>query len=314
MMILRLLNRVSVSIFACLMVFSTVLASKPQPKDPFGKSNPYILGINASFKVVQTMHLDMNEDGQDETIISYREPASIQNPAGGILIFTSRFENPVVEWHVYFKNAYPVKTAFEHKQLVVDLVRTAEGNNETISKRFLLGKELVFRSHKNHPFSKTKIIASSTLTKSGIAPANVFDRRLDTSWAEDSEGTGTGERITIEFENPIDIGLIGVLHGKYPGGKSWRDNNRIHRAQVTMETTSDRYDVDSELDLKADLGLGLYGDQKELRFSNKRVIHYFKLNKKQVHSLEIEITSVLLGDETDDVHISEIDFAQLISI
>jgi hypothetical protein len=50
-----------------------------------------------------------------------------------------------------------------------------------------------------------------------------------------------------------------------------------------------------------------------MSFSNKPVMRYFKLGKKAVLSVEIKITSVLLGEKNDDAYIAEVDFAQLIT-
>ena len=121
------------------------------------------------------------------------------------------------------------------------------------------------------------------------------------------------ETVDFEFAEPVHLGLIGVLHGNYSGRREWRDNNRVHRAEVTVETSSDRYDTESEVDFESDLGLGMYGDRVDVSFSNKPVMRYFKLGKKSVISVELKITSVLLGETNDDAYIAEVDFAELIS-
>ena len=79
-----------------------------------------------------------------------------------------------------------------------------------------------------------------------------------------------------------------------------------------METSADRFDTDSDIDVGAELGLGMYGDRVDLSFSNKPVMRYFKLHKKSVMSVELKVTSVLLGEKNDDTHIAEVDFAELI--
>jgi len=69
---------------------------------------------------------------------------------------------------------------------------------------------------------------------------------------------------------------------------------------------------DSDVDFEEDLGLGLYGDRVELSFSNRPVMRYFRLDRKSSLSLELKITSVLLGERNDDTYISEVDLVELI--
>jgi hypothetical protein len=197
--------------------------------------------------------------------------------------------------------------------LTFELVQTTMHADKTITKSFTKGKDFFLRDEKGNPFSGVKISASSTLKKDGVSKENLFDRNLKTAWAEGAEGTGVDETVTFEFSEPVDLGLIGVLHGNYAGRKEWRDNNRIHRAEVTVETSSDRYDTESEVDFEADLGLGMYGDRLDMSFTNKPVMRYFKLCKKGVLSVELKITSVLLGEKNDDAYIAEVDFAELIT-
>ncbi len=294
-------------------VFGQILDADLQPKSSMSLDNPFVAGLEASYQIVQVNRVDLDTDGHIETIICYREPSS-ENVEGGLMILSSKFDASSIEWHVYFEDAYPEKAQLDRDGLRVLLKYQINGQEKTSNQTFRLGKEIRFRSQNNNLFKGVDIQASSTLDRPGISPANVFDGKLDTSWAENSTGTGSGEKITFEFKSPLDLGLIGILHGKYPGLKSWRDHNRLHRSEVTIETVSDRSEIDQEVDLGSDLGLGLYGDQIELRFTNKPILHFFKIKKKQVVSLEIEITSVLLGNQTDDVHISEVDFAQMISI
>jgi hypothetical protein len=256
---------------------------------------------------------DVDSDGSNEVLICYREPGDAVNQQGGVLVLTKDFGSYSVAWHAMFETVYPKRVSVAGSTLTFELVQTTMQADKTVTKSFVLGKDFHFRGEKGNPLSGVKISASSTLKKDGISKENIFDRNLKTAWAEGAEGTGVDETITFEFSEPVHLGLIGMLHGNYEGRKEWRDNNRVHRAEVTVETSSDRYDTESEIDFEADLGLGMYGDRVDMSFSNKPVMRYFKLGKKAVLSVELKITSVLLGEKNDDAYIAEVDFAELIT-
>ena len=277
------------------------------------KRSQFYRGVTFHHKVTHVAEGDINSDGSNEVLICYREPGDAVNQQGGVLVLTKDFGSYAVAWHAMFETVYPKKVTIAGSTLTFELVQTTMQADKTVTKSFVLGKDFEFRGDKGNPFSNVKISASSTLKKDGVSAENIFDRNLKTSWAEGAEGTGVDETVTFEFSEPVNIGLIGMLHGNYEGRREWRDNNRVHRAEVTVETSSDRYDTESEVDFEADLGLGMYGDRVDMSFSNKPVMRYFKLNKKGVLSVELKITSVLLGEKNDDAYIAEVDFAELIT-
>jgi hypothetical protein len=277
------------------------------------KRSQFYRGVVFHHKVTHVTEGDVNSDGSNEVLICYREPGDAVNQQGGVLVLTKDFGSYSVAWHAIFETVYPKKVTVAGSTLTFELVQTTMQADKTVTKSFVLGKDFHFRGEEGNPLSKVKISASSTLKKDGVSKENIFDRNLKTAWAEGAEGTGVDETITFEFSEPVHLGLIGMLHGNYEGRREWRDNNRVHRAEVTVETSSDRYDVESEVDFEADLGLGMYGDRVEMSFSNKPVMRYFKLGKKAVLSVELKITSVLLGEKNDDAYIAEVDFAELIT-
>lgn len=276
------------------------------------KRSQFYRGIAFHHKVTHVTEADVNSDGSNDLLICYREPGDAVNQQGGVLVLARDFGGYSVAWHAMFESMYPKKVTVAGSTLTFELVQTTMQADKTVTKSFVLGKDFFFRGEKGNPFSNVKISVSSTLKKDGISKENIFDRNLKTSWAEGAEGTGVDETVTFEFSRPVHLGLIGMLHGNYAGRREWRDNNRVHRAEVTVETSSDRYDTESEVDFEADLGLGLYGDRVDISFTNKPVMRYFKLGKKGVLSVELKITSVLLGEKNDDAYIAEVDFAELI--
>jgi hypothetical protein len=277
------------------------------------KRSQYFRAITFKHIVTGVTEGDIDGDGSPETVICYREPGDAVNLPGGVMILSAAGGDFVVAWHAVFENAYPKKLTVNGSSLSIELVQTTMHEDKLINKTMVKGKDFFFRDEEGSPFAGVKISASSTLKKDSIRPENVFDRDLKTAWAEGADGTGVDESITFEFKKPVNLGLIGVLHGNYEGRRAWQDNNRVHRAAVTVETSADRYDTASDVDLDTDLGLGIYGDQIELNFSNKPLMRYTKLYKKNVLSLELKITSVLLGEKNDDAYIAEIDFAELIT-
>ena len=289
------------------------MSAAARAQDSGFKRSQFYRGVTFHHKVTHVTEGDINSDGSNEVLICYREPGDAVNQQGGVLVLTKDFGSYSVAWHALFETVYPKKVAVAGSTLTFELVQTTMQADKTVSKSFVLGKDFHFRGEKGNPLTSVKISASSTLKKDGISKENIFDRNLKTSWAEGAEGTGVDETVTFEFSEPVNLGLIGMLHGNYEGRREWRDNNRVHRAEVTVETSSDRYDTESEVDFEADLGLGMYGDRVDMSFSNKPVMRYFKLGKKAVISVELKITSVLLGEKNDDAYISEVDFAELIT-
>jgi hypothetical protein len=276
------------------------------------KKSQFYRGVTYQHSVTQVTEADVNGDGSKEVVVCYREPGDAVNQPGGVLILSEAATGWVVAWHALFENVYPKSVTVNGAALTFDLVQTTMQDNKTVSKTLVRGKDFFFRDEESSPFHGVKISPTSTLRDDSIKPENLFDRDLKTAWAEGAEGTGVDETISFEFRKPVNLGLVGVLHGNYLGKRQWLDNNRLHRAEITVETSSDRYDTDSDIDFEADLGLGLYGDRVELSFSNKPVMRYFKLCKRNVLSVELKITSVLLGEKNDDTYIAEIDFAELI--
>ena len=264
------------------------------------------------FNITQSLKADLDGDGDEDHIFCYREPENSGGHQGGVLIISCPVGRNKISWHAMFENAYPQSAVVEDNGITFTLIHNFKGKEQRISKKFILGKDFFLRDDERSPFAKVEVRATSTLSKKGISPANVFDQNPNTSWAEGSDSTGVDESISFAFKNPVDLALIGVLHGDVRNKRTWLDNNRIHRAEVTVETSSDRYDADSDVDFSDDLGLGLYGDRTELSFTNRPVMRYFKLQKKSVLSLDLKITSVLLGEKNDDAYIAEVDLVELV--
>jgi len=292
--------------------FSVGLQAQAWAEDSSFKKNQYYRGITAHHKVTHVAHADVDGDGSDETIVCYREPEEALDRQGGVLILTKFGSRTVVAWHAIFEKMFPKQVTAKGKELTFQLLRTGLSQDKKFEKALVLGKDFHFRSQEGNPFEKVEIEASSTLKKEGVAPENVFDRRLKTGWAEGADGTGVDQTISLTFSKPVSLGLVGILHGNFSGRQQWRDNNRLHRAEVTVETAADRFDDQAEIE--EDLGLGLYGDRVELSFTNRPVIRYFKLGKKGVISIELKITSVLLGEKNDDTYVAEIDLVELIPL
>ncbi|HUU02197.1 MAG TPA: hypothetical protein VM425_12205 [Myxococcota bacterium] len=299
-------------VFVQVLVLMLLSGSVALAQDSYKRSQ-YFRAITFQHIVTSVVEGDINGDGSPETVVCYREPGDAVNQPGGVMVLSAAGGDFAVAWHAVFENAYPKQVAISGSTLSFDLVQATMHEDKVVKKTMVKGKDFFFRDEDGSPFAGVKISASSTLKKDSIRPGNVFDRDLKTAWAEGADGTGVDESVTIEFKKPVNLGLIGVLHGNYEGRRFWRDNNRVHRAAVTVETSADRFDTASNVDLDTDLGLGLYGDQIELNFSNKPLMCYFKLWKKSVLSLELKITSVLLGEKNDDAYIAEIDFAELIT-
>jgi hypothetical protein len=295
-----------------LVMVSLLVPVTSQADDQALQNNIFYRSIASQYTITQVVQADINNDNHPETLIGYREAGSASNQQqGGLLILGKSGSQYRVLWHALFERLYPKSISASGDALTIDFVQAGPKEERVFPRTLIRGRDFFLRTDEANPFSKAAVSASSTLRKD-TAPANIFDGRVDTAWAEGAEGTGTDEDLKIEFRKPVDLGLIGVLQGNYKSRRDWTDNNRLNRAGVTVETSSDRFDVESAVDFGKDLGFGLYGDRVDLNFTNKPMMHYFKIDKRSVVSVDLKITSVLLGDKHDDTFISEIDFAELI--
>ncbi|RME28853.1 MAG: hypothetical protein D6806_02200 [Deltaproteobacteria bacterium] len=275
------------------------------------KRSLYYRGISYHNRITKVLDSDLDSDSEPEAVVCYREPGEAVGLSGGILVLENSVDGWRVAWHGYFKGCYPKCISADGNRLKIRLVEASAAGDKEWEKELERGKDFFFRDEPSSPFAKVKISASSTLDAQKSAPAMVFDGKLRTAWAEGAEGTGVGEKIVFEFAKPVDLGLIGMLQGWALSKRTWLDNNRVHRAEITAETVQDRFDTDAEIDLDEDLGLGIYGDMVEIDFGNRPTMKYARLEKKSVVSLEVKIASVLLGERNDDAYIGEVDFAEM---
>jgi hypothetical protein len=286
-------------------IFLSILLSLPGYA--FEK-NQYFRGISEGFEMGRVARSDLNQDGIQEVVVCYRSRREPKD--GGLLILNNQSDTARVLWHVAFENYFPERVSSNGSVLTVELVHSKNGTR--LRKAWVHGEDYHFRGTQGDPFAKMTIKASSTLRADKISVAHVFDGDPKSNWAEGASGTGVSESLNFEFAAPVDLAMIGVLHGNFQSKRSWYDNNRVHRAEVTIETHAERYDKDSDMDFEKDLGLSLYGDRVDLTFSNRPVMRYTRLCKRDAISLEIRIASVLLGEKTDDTYVAEIDFVQWI--
>lgn len=278
------------------------------------RKSAYLRGLAESNTILGTTQADIDGDGERDSLVMYRETDEAIDQQGGLIALKRSGIEPKVLWHAQFEKHFPTKVSVEGAALHLELVhRLPEGKEERLKKTLLRGKDFFLLGDAQSPFHGVRIKATSTAKRDGLSAAQVFDRDLNTAWAEGAEGTGVDESLSFVFARPLDLAAIGVLPGNFKSKRNWFGNNRVHRAGVTLETASDRFDAESEVDFGEDLGLGLYGDRVELTFRDRPNMQYTRVTKKKVVSLEFKITSVLLGDKNDDAYIAEIDLVELIS-
>jgi hypothetical protein len=300
------------SLPAALVVGLVLLCCGAAPaQDAEHKKSPYYKAIALSYRITSESRGDLDGDGAYEQAVAYRQAEEAVAVSGGVMVLSERAGGLRLVWHAFFKGFFPRQVSISGRTLRIDFSQVTDQGESNFESVLEYGKHIFFRTEKGSPFFGVKITASSNLKKNALLPESVFDGDLRTAWAEGAEGTGVGETLTFEFPRPVDLGLIGVLPGNVSSKKDWLENNRLHRADVTVETHADRFDTGTDVDLDRDLGLGLYGDIVEMEFANQPVLKYFTLEKTQVVSLEIKIRSVLLGEKHDDTYIAEVDFAEM---
>ncbi len=124
--------------------------------------------------------------------------------------------------------------------------------------------------------------------KETFDPSKVFDGLLNTSWAEDSPGLGTGQWIEVDLGEDVKVDTMSIWGGLFSGREDWNGRGRLSEATISWKGPEGEDERSVE-----------FGD----RYARKDVsigatIRSFKLTIDAVHE----------GAIFADTHISEIAF------
>lgn len=274
----------------------------------------YFKGIMERYQVTQTVEGDVDGDGTNDVLVTYRQVGEVEDLSGGILILRPLPTRWTVAYHGFFEKVYPKAISVEGRKIHFTFVGVAAAGDQNYTVTWQYGNEFRFAGDKGYVTEKARASATSSLRDEGkeLSPALVLDRDFSTGWSEGVEGTGVGESVTVSFAEPAGVGLVGIMPGNGARPKAWDDNNHIHRGRLVVELQSDLYDAESNVDFKRDLGLDFGGDKIDINFPNKQTVKYFEVAKKGVSNLKVEILSVYLGARNDDTYVSEIDIVELV--
>jgi len=121
--------------------------------------------------------------------------------------------------------------------------------------------------------------------------SNLLDGNLQTCWQEAAEGHGVGQRVTVRFKGPVDIGAIDVATGF-----QWRGN----------PTFGDLYDKNGRVTALALAANG--GPEKLVDVVDRPGYQTLPITLPKTTTLTLEIRGVAPGAEWPDTALSELRF------
>ncbi|MBI5546811.1 MAG: hypothetical protein HY901_23255 [Deltaproteobacteria bacterium] len=275
------------------------------------KRSPQFRGLDRRYKVIAVEEADLDGDGLKEQVaafVSRRKGCG----RGGFAVFAMRAGKHRVEWAGLYESGRPENLIVAGGDIRSSVV-TQQGR---VRVRLSHGKDFWLRNERQSPFAGMKIRASSQVVKGPkaalLAPANLIDQDPLTVWCNASVGTGAGEWVELEFAKPVDLAMVGVLGGDYRSKAKWNESNRIYRFEMIAETHSDRTAVVEDEDISAMLKLPSMGKRVNAVAADARRTKWAEIRSREVVTLKIQVTSVYLGDQNDEVYISEIDLGVLL--
>lgn len=88
--------------------------------------------------------------------------------------------------------------------------------------------------------STSELVESQYQGKYLYPPINILDGNFDTTWCEAEEGgSGIGESITVELEEPLSFNEIQLVNGFASGNNYYSKNNRV--AKMTLTQTAGQH-------------------------------------------------------------------------
>ncbi|EHI69696.1 NADase-type glycan-binding domain-containing protein [Streptococcus ictaluri] len=146
-------------------------------------------------------------------------------------------------------------------------------------------------------YESTKVMeANATSNKEDNHIMHTLDSAMHTSWEENSPGGGVGEVLSYKFDSPMHIGRVLIANGDVSSKENFYKKNRIAKADV-------KYYNGDKLVLFQKVELGDTYTKKP---------HHIELEKKlDVDRIDIEITEVHQGENSDILAVSEVTFGNL---
>ncbi|RMG20305.1 MAG: hypothetical protein D6729_03245 [Deltaproteobacteria bacterium] len=268
--------------------------------------NPVYTGVLRRATRVDAAWGDFDGDGVDEVAVAVRD-----GPRGGLLLFSSRAGEYVKHFAGLWDDAVPLRVDARGRRLEVLLERQTQRGPRRFRQAVAQvagwcgpGTGAESEAGRTRPV----VEASSTLAarRAEASPEAVFDGSLETGWAEGAPGTGVGERLSVVFPRPLDLAWIGIASGHTTDPQQWKRSNRVHRGVLRLyggaleAAPGPRAPTPAARPAK-----GMRRIDFEL--PDEPGLHYLDVDLRGVERLELEITSVYLGQKYDDAWIAEID-------
>lgn len=301
--------------FAFPAVALAVALAAPSAPEKAMKESAVYAGLAAKLKPVGFAQGDLDGDGSAELVAAFAPKATDADdedePGGGergaILVLTRAGGKLRLAWCGLFESSWPEELSVEGG--TIRFTSHKGGGAAPVKAELIWGKDFRFFGDPLSPFAGAKVTASSSAPMG--KPENLIDGDPDTVWAENVEGTGVDERVTVELAKPVALGMVGVLGGDARSMKGWRESNRVHRAELVVELEADRGDASAGVTF-SDLGVSSGGDHHAMSFPDARRMKWQEVARKAAVSVRFDITSVYLGEKHDDTYLAEISFAELV--
>jgi hypothetical protein len=116
-------------------------------------------------------------------------------------------------------------------------------------------------------------------------PENAIDGNPTTSWVEGIEGPGIGERLSLDFSQPVTLTRLGIRVGFDRDDDIFLKNYRLHHARLLFSD----------------------GSSQSVEFEDRRGIQYVSIAHVRTTSLIIVIDEVYQSGRYDDTPIAEVE-------
>jgi hypothetical protein len=299
----------TIAIAAALLLAAPASAGLPPGLEALSQS-PQYRGLAARYRILDAQSADLDGDGNREYVVALA-PSRPERPRGGFAVIAQRSGRWQLAWAGLYEQSRPVNLSVEGRAIRAR-VETPRGSAQVSLEH---GRDFWFRGDEESPFRGAKLMVSSAV-KGALArqyrPEHLIDGDPDTVWRTAAIGTGVGEWIQFEFPRPVDLAMVGVIGGDYRSARHWKDANRLFRFDLVAETEADRTTIVEDMDITAMLQLPTMGKRVSVVAKDQRRFKYAEIRQRKVLGLKIEAASVYLGDESNDLYVSEIEFGELL--
>jgi len=249
--------------------------------------DPYLAGLGDMVTVVRTVAVDLNDDGNPERATCW---TTHDGQHGGLLVVEMRADGPHRLAHVALRDA-PCTTV------------AGDGHDILLSTRSKSRGDVVHRVTPAMLEATSVPRVTATTSQTTHTALNAVDGSLATSWA-DNVGTGIGERLVLQFDDPVAVAFLAVVGGRNDAVGSFVAHNRPHRIDITVRSAQEMSALRS-LPLLRENDERM-GARRQMTLQDRPSLTLLHIDAPHTTEIELRIDSVFLGTHVDDTHIADV--------